>query len=155
MRSLSPRQAYSNNLVDHHLVLDLVPPLAHAYFAGRLPAPLSYSQAAILACVGLQQHDIGKVRRRTRRLGSLPPHAVGGTLPRPLAAMPGFSTPVQLRCCPGLDTCAQHPLSPFPLAPSLQLEETLELPSSQALALFNKAIRRLHGLLRAAKEAEV
>ncbi|KAL4434095.1 hypothetical protein ABPG75_000536 [Micractinium tetrahymenae] len=88
-------QAYSNNLVDHHLILDLVPPLAHAYFSARLPAPLSYSQAAILACVGLQQHEIGK------------------------------------------------------------LEETLQLPSSQALALFNKAIRRLHGLLRAAKEAEV
>lgn len=55
-------QAYSNSLVDHHLVLDLVPPLARAYFAGRLPAPLSYSQAAILACIGLQQHEIGKVR---------------------------------------------------------------------------------------------
>jgi tRNA(Met) C34 N-acetyltransferase TmcA len=54
-------QAYSNNLVDHHLILDLVPPLAHAYFAGALPAPLSYSQAAILATLGLQQHEIGKV----------------------------------------------------------------------------------------------
>jgi hypothetical protein len=54
-------QAYSNNLVDHHLVLDLISPLSHAYFGGLLPAPLSYSQAAILACVGLQQHDIGKV----------------------------------------------------------------------------------------------
>lgn len=63
--------------------------------------------------------------------------AVGSTRPLPPGAL------------------AQHPLSPSPLAPSLQLEETLELPSSQALALFNKAIRRLHGLLRAAKEAEV
>ncbi len=54
-------QAYSNSLVDHHLVLDLLPPLSHAYFRGCLPAPLSYSQAAILACVGLQQHEIGKV----------------------------------------------------------------------------------------------
>ncbi|PRW57974.1 N-acetyltransferase 10 [Chlorella sorokiniana] len=87
-------QAYANSLVDHHLILDLMPPLAANYFAGRLPAPLSYSQAAILAAVGLQQHEIGK------------------------------------------------------------LEETLGLPASQALALFNKAVRRLHGLLRAAKEAE-
>ena len=47
--------------MDHHLVLDLVPPLAASYFSGRLPAPLSYSQAAILAAVGLQQHEIGKV----------------------------------------------------------------------------------------------
>lgn len=62
-------QAYSNSLVDHHLVLDLVPPLAHAYFGGRLPAPLSYAQAAILACVGLQQHEIGKVRGWAGRAG--------------------------------------------------------------------------------------
>ena len=54
-------QAYSNSLVDHHLILDLITPLAHAYFCGRLPAPLSYSQAAILTCVGLQQHEIGRV----------------------------------------------------------------------------------------------
>ena len=55
-------QAYSNSLVDHHLILDLITPLAHAYFCGRLPAALSYSQAAILTCVGLQQHEIGGVR---------------------------------------------------------------------------------------------
>ena len=47
--------------MDHHLILDLLPPLTHAYFSGALPASLSYSQAAILAVVGLQQHDIGKV----------------------------------------------------------------------------------------------
>jgi hypothetical protein len=40
----------------------LITPLAHAYFCGRLPAALSYSQAAILTCVGLQQHEIGRVR---------------------------------------------------------------------------------------------
>ncbi|GAB4815551.1 hypothetical protein N2152v2_002597 [Parachlorella kessleri] len=88
-------QAYASSLVDHHLIQDLVPPLARAYLAGRIPAPLSYTQAAILVCVGLQQHDIAKV------------------------------------------------------------EADLGLPASQVLALFAKAIRRLHGHLRAAKEAEV
>ena len=44
-----PLQAYSNSLVDHHLVLDLVPPLAKAYLAGRVPATLSYSQ--VRGCV--------------------------------------------------------------------------------------------------------
>lgn len=56
-------QAYANNLVDHHLIQDLIPPLARAYFAGRVPATLSYTQAAILLSVGLQQHDISKVGR--------------------------------------------------------------------------------------------
>ena len=99
-RALSPHdlkrlQAYASNLVDHHLILDLLPPLSRAYFAGALPATLSYSQAAILLCLGLQQREVADV------------------------------------------------------------EAALELPSSQVLALFSKAVRRLHGHLRAAKEAEV
>ena len=69
-------QAYANSLVDHHLILDLVPPLAANYFAGRLPAPLSYSQAAILAAVGLQQHEIGKVGGRSSLCSS--PWKAGG-----------------------------------------------------------------------------
>ena len=85
--------SYAAALVDHHLVRDLVPPLARAYFARRLPMSLSYAQAAILLCVGLQQRE--------------------------------------------LSDC----------------ELVLNLPSSQVLALFNKAMRRLHGCLRAAEEA--
>ncbi|KAK2080542.1 hypothetical protein QBZ16_000395 [Prototheca wickerhamii] len=88
-------QAYANNLVDHHLILDLVPPLAGLYFAGRLPATLTYTQAAILLTVGLQRRDVDA------------------------------------------------------------LEAALNLPASQLLALFSKALRRLHAPLRAAEEAEV
>ncbi len=51
-------QAYSNNLVDHHLILDLLPFLVRAFFAQRLPAPMSYGQAAILVSLGLQQRSI-------------------------------------------------------------------------------------------------
>jgi N-acetyltransferase 10 len=88
-------QAYSSNLVDHHLILDLISPLARAYFSGNIPVTLSYSQAAILLCLGLQQRDVSAV------------------------------------------------------------EAALDLPSSQVLALFSKAVRRLHQQLRAVKEAEV
>ena len=49
----TPQKAYSSNLVDYHLALDLVPPLAAAYLAGRVPATLSYGQAAILLTLGL------------------------------------------------------------------------------------------------------
>ncbi len=55
------RQAYANQMVDHHLILDLLPPLARAYFARRLPASLSFGQAAILAALGLQQRDLDDV----------------------------------------------------------------------------------------------
>ena len=88
-------QAYSSNLVDHHLILDLISPLARAYFSGNIPVTLSYSQAAILLCLGLQQRDVSAV------------------------------------------------------------ETALDLPSPQVLALFSKAVRRLHQQLRAVKEAEV
>jgi|TARA_B100000683_G_scaffold229159_1_gene229483 N-acetyltransferase 10 len=51
-------QKYSNALVDHHLIGDLVPPLARAYFAKRIPVTLSYTQAVILLILGLQLKTI-------------------------------------------------------------------------------------------------
>ncbi|XP_066383402.1 RNA cytidine acetyltransferase 1-like isoform X1 [Miscanthus floridulus] len=55
-------EAYSNNLVDYHLILDLVPILAHQYFSERLPVSLHGAQAAVLFCMGLQDKDIGTVK---------------------------------------------------------------------------------------------
>lgn len=46
--------AYASSLVDYHLILDLLQPLARAYMAGRVPTSLSYGQVAILLCLGLQ-----------------------------------------------------------------------------------------------------
>jgi N-acetyltransferase 10 len=54
-------QAYSSNLVDHHLILDLMPSISRAYFCGHIPATLSYSQAAILLIIGLQCKSIDDV----------------------------------------------------------------------------------------------
>jgi len=54
-------QSYANNVCDHHMIQDLVPALARAYFAQRIPVNLSYGQAAILLCVGLQHGDISRV----------------------------------------------------------------------------------------------
>jgi N-acetyltransferase 10 len=85
--------SYASALVDHHLVRDLVPPLARAYFAGHLPVSLSYAQAAILVVLGLQQREMSDV------------------------------------------------------------DAVLNLPTSQVLALFNKAMRRLHACLRVAEES--
>jgi len=51
-------QKYSDALVDHHLIGDLVPPLARAYFAKRIPVTLSYTQAAIMLILGLQLRSI-------------------------------------------------------------------------------------------------
>lgn len=88
-------QAYTSNLADYHFIMDLVPSLCRAYFAGAVPATLSYSQAAIMLCLGLQ--------------------------------------------CKSID----------------EVEKVLDLPSMQVLALFAKAMKRLHSLLKAVKEAAV
>jgi hypothetical protein len=39
-------------------ILDLVPTVARLYFLERLPASLSYGQAAILLCLGLQHQQL-------------------------------------------------------------------------------------------------
>lgn len=83
-------ESYASNLVDYHLVLDLVPAVARLYFLERIPASLSYGQAAILLSLGLQHQELSAV------------------------------------------------------------EAHLRLASNQVLALFNKAMRKIHGQLHAA-----
>jgi N-acetyltransferase 10 len=51
-------ESYARNLVDYHLVLDLVPHLARLFFLGRLDLKASYSQAAILIGLGLQHKSV-------------------------------------------------------------------------------------------------
>ncbi|PKA51042.1 UPF0202 protein [Apostasia shenzhenica] len=51
-------EAYTNNCVDYHLILDLVPIVARQYFQGKLPVALSPVQASVLFCMGMQNQDI-------------------------------------------------------------------------------------------------
>ncbi|KAG7027109.1 RNA cytidine acetyltransferase 2 [Cucurbita argyrosperma subsp. argyrosperma] len=51
-------EAYADNLVDFHLILDLVPLLAQLYFMEKLPVTLSYTQASVLLCTGLQLRNV-------------------------------------------------------------------------------------------------
>jgi N-acetyltransferase 10 len=54
-------ESYSRNLVDYHVITDLVPALAHLYFTKKFPLSLPYLQAAILLGYGLQHKSIDKV----------------------------------------------------------------------------------------------
>ena len=42
-------------------ILDLVPTVSRLYFLERLPTSISYGQAAILLCLGLQHHQLEHV----------------------------------------------------------------------------------------------
>ncbi|KAK9670526.1 hypothetical protein RND81_13G207500 [Saponaria officinalis] len=51
-------QSYTDNLSDYTLIKHLVPVLSHLYFQERIPVKVSYVQASILLCFGLQNQDI-------------------------------------------------------------------------------------------------
>ncbi|GAA5997679.1 ribosome biosynthesis protein KRE33 [Rhodotorula paludigena] len=53
-------ESYGNNLLDYHVILDLLPSLASLYFARRFPADIKLSgvQASILCALGLQRKSV-------------------------------------------------------------------------------------------------
>jgi N-acetyltransferase 10 len=58
-------ESYASNLVDYHLVLDLVPNLASLFFRRRFgrQVRLSHVQAALLLALGLQHKDVADCER--------------------------------------------------------------------------------------------
>ena len=49
--------SYANNMLDYHVILDMIPPIAHLYFTGRLKPAVSMTgvQSSILLAIGLQR----------------------------------------------------------------------------------------------------
>ncbi|KAL5596538.1 hypothetical protein BROUX41_006764 [Berkeleyomyces rouxiae] len=58
-------EAYSNQMLDYHVILDLLPVLAQLYFAGRLRTSIKLTgvQQCILLAIGLQRKDVDTVSR--------------------------------------------------------------------------------------------
>ncbi|WOL09558.1 hypothetical protein Cni_G18311 [Canna indica] len=59
-------EAYTNNCVDYHMILDLLPILAQHYFQQKIPVTLSPVQASVLFCLGLQNKDIGEIKEEMK-----------------------------------------------------------------------------------------
>ena len=54
-------ESYASNLVDYHMIIDLVPQLARIYFENKAPSVnLSHAQSAILCLLGLQHQTMEK-----------------------------------------------------------------------------------------------
>ena len=52
--------SYANNMLDYHVILDLLPTLAALYFAKRFPLDVKLSgvQSSILLALGLQRKSV-------------------------------------------------------------------------------------------------
>uniref|UniRef100_K3XCC4 RNA cytidine acetyltransferase n=1 Tax=Globisporangium ultimum (strain ATCC 200006 / CBS 805.95 / DAOM BR144) TaxID=431595 RepID=K3XCC4_GLOUD len=57
-------KSYAKNLVDYHMIVDLIPSLARLYFLQRFPdMTLSYLQRAILVSIGLQHQSVDVIQK--------------------------------------------------------------------------------------------
>ena len=58
-------ESYANNMLDYHVILDLIPDLAKAYFTGQLKSGINLTgiQQAILLAVGLQCKDLTSIEQ--------------------------------------------------------------------------------------------
>ncbi|OBA26154.1 DUF699-domain-containing protein [Hanseniaspora valbyensis NRRL Y-1626] len=56
-------ESYSNNLLDYHVIVDLLPPLSSIYFTGKMgdEVMLSAIQSCILLAIGLQHKSIDNI----------------------------------------------------------------------------------------------
>lgn len=58
--------SYANNMLDYHVILDLLPTLAALYFSNRFPEDVKLSgvQSSILLALGLQRKPIEDIEVR-------------------------------------------------------------------------------------------
>ncbi|KAJ4715525.1 RNA cytidine acetyltransferase [Melia azedarach] len=57
---------YTNGLIEHYAIIDLVPRLAHLFFQEKLPVTLSHVQAAVLLYIGMLGQDISGIQEQMK-----------------------------------------------------------------------------------------
>ncbi|KAJ5037365.1 uncharacterized protein L3040_007541 [Drepanopeziza brunnea f. sp. 'multigermtubi'] len=64
--------SYANNMLDYHVILDLVPDLAKSYFIGPLKSEITLSglQQSVLLAVGLQSKDFDMLEKELEKIQS-------------------------------------------------------------------------------------
>jgi N-acetyltransferase 10 len=57
--------SYANNMLDYHVILDMLPPIAQLYFSGRLKSAVTLSgvQRALLLAIGLQRKEFSDLEK--------------------------------------------------------------------------------------------
>ncbi|RMZ66877.1 nucleolar ATPase Kre33 [Pyrenophora seminiperda CCB06] len=64
--------SYANNMLDYHVILDMLPPIASLYFTGRLKGRVKLTgiQAALLLAIGLQRKEFSDVEKELADVNS-------------------------------------------------------------------------------------
>ena len=67
-------ESYANNMLDYHVIMDLLPTVAMLYFERRLGPDMRLSavQSSILLSLGLQRKNIEDVEVRGPRICQMP-----------------------------------------------------------------------------------
>lgn len=121
-------ESYSRNLVDFHVILDLLPSVARLYFTERLPLSLSAGQAAILLGMGLQCKTVDDVAAEM----TLPVNQVLALFNKALRKVLQFFRALQEEShSKALPTSAPAPRAP--VAESLKTELAANVPSVVSL----------------------
>jgi N-acetyltransferase 10 len=144
-------ESYANNMLDYHVVLDLIPTLANLYFTGRMRADVKLTgvQQCILLAIGLQRKDMDAVsselnvpssqllamfikilRKMTAHFATLVSAAVEAEMPKPAAIGVSRETATGVH----EDELVDDKLVPLPVA----LEDELAEGGDEAM----KEIRR-------------
>lgn len=58
LHDLKRLESYARNLLDYHVCVDLLPPIARSWFLNTTPVTISTLQAAILLGIGLQHKTV-------------------------------------------------------------------------------------------------
>lgn len=56
-------ESYADNMLDYHVILDMIPLIARLYFTGQLKANISAVQSAVLIAIGLQRKSVDGLER--------------------------------------------------------------------------------------------
>jgi len=107
-------ESYAHNLLDFHVILDLLPTIARLFFLDKLPVSLSAGQCAILLAMGLQHKNVEQtaedltlqvnqilalfqktMRKVSQFLRSLQEKAAEATLPKVDAQKPRTMQPIE------------------------------------------------------------
>lgn len=121
-------ELYSNNLVDYHLIVDLLPTISRLYFLNKFSSDfhMSHIQNAILLAIGLQHKDVDTIAEEL----NIPSTQVLGLFSRSIKKISNYFRGLhekQIENGLNLKNIGQNELNPLTQSLDDELEEAAEI----------------------------